>query len=373
MTRAASPAARRPTDPAASTVGARFDPSANPIGFLRLVAATLVLVSHAWELGGRGKDPLWHLTDGAVTGGTVAVLFFFVLSGFLVTPSLQRSRSLWAYARARALRLLPAFWVSLVVVAGVVGPLVWWHERGSLAGYLSSSPSPLGFVVTNSALKIQQWGIGGLLADVPFPSAFNGSLWTLFYEAVAYVLLVPLGMVGALGPRRWVLAALTAGLLAALAVADVSADGSTMERALSVTGIELVAAFLVGATVWVYRDRLPAHVGMAALGVAIMATGVVVGGGRAFMVVGFGAAVAGLVGLRVCTGVGRRTDLSYGVYVYAFPVQQLLATWGVHDWGLLSYVAVTLPPVFGLALLSWVFVERPAMRFKHGFRVATAS
>ena len=368
----ASSTTHQPLASAASTVGARFDPAANPIGFLRLVAATLVLVSHAWELGGWGKDPLWHLTDGAATGGSVAVLFFFVLSGFLVTPSLQRSRSVWAYARARALRLLPAFWVSLVVVAGVVGPLVWWHERGSLAGYLSSSPSPVGFVVTNAALKIQQWGIGGLLDDVPHPSAFNGSLWTLFYEAVAYVVLVPLGLVGALGARRWLLLVLTSGLVMALALADLSDVGTTMEQALSVTGIELVAAFLVGALVWVYRDRLPAHLGMVPLGLAVMAVGVAVGGGRAFMVAGFGVAVAGLVCLRVCTGVGRRTDLSYGVYVYAFPVQQLLATWGVHEWGLVSYVAVTLPPVFGLALLSWVFVERPALRYKHGFRVATA-
>jgi peptidoglycan/LPS O-acetylase OafA/YrhL len=352
---------------AGPTIAERFDRDANPISPLRLFAAYMVLVSHAWELGDFGRDPLWHATGGT-TMGTAAVLFFFVLSGFLVTPSLQRSKNLVSYARARALRIMPGFWAALLFVALVTGPLAWWYERGGLGGYFTSSPSPFGYVVNNAFLRIRQWEIGGLLQTTPHVGAWNGSLWTLFYEALAYVALIPLFLVGALGRRRWILL-VAVGVLFALLAAGIGPTGeSRISSGLVNYSVYLIAAFLVGSAAWVFRDRIPASPVMAVLGVGLFAIGTLLDGNELLYVVSFGLITTTLVCGRFGKTFARHNDISYGVYIYAFPVQQLFALWGVPEWGLVPYILATTPVVLGLAALSWWFVEKPALKFKNGFR-----
>ena len=120
----------------------------NNLNLIRMVAAAAVLVSHAWPiaLGAGTPEPLSQLTGHSL--GSLAVYVFFAVSGFLIMASFDRTRDPVAFLAARTLRLFPALFVSLLLVAFVLGPVV---TTLPVAEYLAH-PQTLAFVPRNMAL-----------------------------------------------------------------------------------------------------------------------------------------------------------------------------------------------------------------------------
>ena len=173
---------------------------------LRLFLAGLVLVSHTIQLSTSGQDPLGRFTGSYVDLSTVAVDGFFALSGFLIAGSYLSSPSVGRYLRRRALRILPGFWVCLLVTAGVLAPLSWWHERHTLSGFPVSGPdSAAAYVWSNAGLLIREFYIAGAFDG----HVVNGSLHTLFYEFACYLMVAVIGVLGVLRRRPWVVVAMS--------------------------------------------------------------------------------------------------------------------------------------------------------------------
>nr|MDT0667581.1 acyltransferase family protein [Micromonospora sp. DSM 115978] len=136
-----------------------------------------VLVSHSWQFVGGEKDP-WGRVTGGPDIGEMAVDGFFLISGFLIVRSHLNSSSTGRYMWHRFLRILPGFWVCLVVTAVALAPLLYWLERDSLDGYpWTGSDSGLSYVISNAALRMNQFNIG----DVRGGQAVDGSLHTLYF------------------------------------------------------------------------------------------------------------------------------------------------------------------------------------------------
>ncbi|PPH07286.1 acyltransferase [Rathayibacter sp. AY1C1] len=353
--RTAAPA-RAPRTRPRPTVGSAFDPRSNSINALRLGLAVLVIVSHSFPLGGYGDDPGF----GGSTLGAWAVGGFFATSGFLITASRLRSRSLVDFLWRRFLRIYPAFLVSLLVVAFVAAPLA----SLLLGAGEYSAAGAVRFVFANAALYIREYGIAGMLGSVPYPGAWNGSLWSLFYEFVSYVVI---GLLVSLAPARWVRPLVVAGFAGLTLVAAVLATDLVPFPAPLNQTVTLVGYFLAGALVHLYRDRLPLTGALTAVAavllVLVIATGlyrVLAGLPLAYLMVAPGARLP----LR---RVGATHDVSYGMYIYAFPVQQLLSLAIVGagaDVPLWAYIALSVAATVPLAWASWLLVERPAMRLK---------
>lgn len=332
----------------ATTLRERLGDRHNRLNAVRLVLASLVILGHAWPLTGADGPSLEILSDVAVNG-------FFVLSGYLIAESRVRTR-LVPYLWRRLLRIYPAFLVSLFVVAVVFAPLAAALEGASL-----DLGSAAGFVLWNSDLRISQWGIDGTLTEVPTPDSWNGSLWTLFYEALAYLMVgLVLSLAVAARHARWVLPAMFLVVLVVRPLVEGPLDVTTH---LYLNGARLLGYFLAGAAVWAWagswRPTRGQIVGAAVVYAVLTDLGWADLYGQlplAVLLLGLGAAPS-----RNWT---TRTDLSYGVYIYAYPVQQLLVLLGTASWGVvlnsLLVVALTLP----LALLSWMLVEKPALRAK---------
>ncbi len=157
-----------------TTLGSALDERGNALNLIRLVLASAVVVGHATPLGGFSPNVLTDISSIAVNG-------FFVLSGFLIAGSRMRN-GLGRYLWHRTLRIMPAFWVSLVVVAVVIAP-----TAAIVSGETWQLSSALTYVTANLTLDISQWGIADTLQHVPFAGAWNGSLWTLQFEFLAYV------------------------------------------------------------------------------------------------------------------------------------------------------------------------------------------
>lgn len=353
------------------TVARRFDPRCNSVNALRLGLAGLVLLSHTLKLHG-GSDPLEPITRGGPDMGTIAVDGFFALSGYLITQSYLTSPSVGRYVWRRALRILPGFWVCLLVTAVVFLPAAQLLGYGTMAGFpLGGERSATSYVLGNAGLFIQQFEVRGLYGGEPV----NGSLYTLFYEFLCYLALIGLGLTGLLTHRRRLLLVIAGAVWAGFLIDLLTGGALTGDSELLRIAARLAPMFLAGVIlrIWSDRIRLTGSGGLGAL--AVLAAGVGAAGLAPFP---FGStlvymllappAVAYLVmllGVRPeLAGIGAKRDLSYGLYVYAWPVQVTLLLLGAAQWPLLVYLAAALAGSLTLALASWTVVESPALALK---------
>ena len=332
------------------TFAERFNPRHNSLNALRLVLATAVIVSHSWPLGGFGQDP----SPARQSLGHWAVVGFFAVSGYLIAASRSRS-TVRSFLAARLLRIYPGFLVCLLLVAFVAAPLSTTLGPALAHGHWTPSGGA-SYVAHNFVLKIEKDGVAGTLPKVPYGPAWDGSLWTLFYEFVCYL------MVGALLslPRRWhgpVVAA-------AFVVTAIGAQLTVTKTGTAADFLSLAPVFLAGSLLYLYRDKVP--VGWP-YGVVALLLLPVIGWLNVVSSIGAPVVVYACFWLGVVLPfqkVGKRNDISYGMYIYAFPVQQLLAQAGVYKHGVGVFVVLSVLLTLPMATASWFAVERPALNLK---------
>src|SRR6516225_7667345 len=184
----------------------------NNFDALRLVAAASVMFSHSFMIaeGSQRHEPLIVLTGNQSILGLCGVFVFFAISGFLVTQSFEQTGDPWRFLAKRALRIFPGLFVATVLSAFVLGPLVTTLPLGA---YLSRA-EPYQYVFGNTLLDETVHELPGVrFVDNPVGLEINGSLWTLRYEFVMYLMVLLLGVLRLLTVR-------VALLLLAFGVAD---------------------------------------------------------------------------------------------------------------------------------------------------------
>jgi peptidoglycan/LPS O-acetylase OafA/YrhL len=335
----------------------------NNFNLIRFIAAALVLYSHSYPiaLGIGHADPLYR-TIG-MSWGTIAVDVFFVTSGFLIAGSFFSRASLTAFVWARVLRIYPALIVALLFCVFVVG-----LAFTTLPAYdYLSDPKTHRFLTKNvTLLSAIRYHLPGVFADLPYPKAVNGSLWTLPYEIEMYAWLAILGSAlrYAHGRFGWHVVKPSFLVIALTALAASLADHFHPFE--STHFIRLFCMFFLGVGVYVYRGHiyLSTRLFLAFTVVLLLSTA----DQDAFFVV-YSLTLPYLVfyAAYVPSGAIRRFnqagDYSYGIYIYAFPVQQSVAHLmpGVSvPTLLLAAFAATLV----LAYLSWHLIEKQCLSRK---------
>jgi peptidoglycan/LPS O-acetylase OafA/YrhL len=335
-----------------------LDPRRNGLNLVRLVFAFTVLVAHGWYLAGEGVGP--HL-DGENVGGW-AVYGFFVVSGYLITGS-RLSNTVGTYIVHRIARIFPAFIVCLVVTALVFAPInyVWIH--GTIDGFLTTGTTPLNYIFANSTLRMNAYDVAGTPAGVAYAGAWDGSLWSLYYEFWCYVI------VGALVSLRvFRRSPVAMGLTLALSMllhTKIALLGAYVGNNIDFIFLaKLLPFFLAGAFLKTLGKRVVLTTPLAVLSiVATLAMVLLMPGIGAWLASPLIAyAVLWLGAVLPCPGTIRKNDISYGVYIYAFPVQQLLAMAGAPRLGLAVFDVVAAIATVPLAMASWLLIERPIMR-----------
>ncbi|MBY0291198.1 MAG: acyltransferase [Mycobacteriaceae bacterium] len=339
-------------------LGQVFDPRNNALNALRLALATSVILWHSFPLTGRMPPPA--VTQLIVM---VGVDGFFAISGFLITASWLSRPQVREYLVARALRILPGLYVCLIVTAFVIAP-IGEAIQGRSAVKLLLSSGPIEYVLKNLAVVHFHFGVGGTPRGIPVAGYWDGSLWSLIYEVGCYLAVVGLGIIG-LVSRRWVFPVLF--LLALIAALSLPPLPTATEGLWTVP--QLIARcflmFFAGALLYRFRNEIPARWSLVVLSVAIIVVAadllpdyrVVAAIPLAYAVIVSGALIHSKR-LRL------RTDLSYGMYIYAFPIQQLLLIVGLVWLNPLVFFVVSTIATLPLAALSWFLVEKRAMSLK---------
>jgi peptidoglycan/LPS O-acetylase OafA/YrhL len=340
-----------------SAVAGRSTLAAGPFpGFdgIRLLAAIAVLFSHAFLIaeGTEEREPLVRLLGAGNILGLYGVFTFFIISGFLLTRSLSRDSNPVRFAWNRFLRIAPAFLLCAAITSLVIGPLV---SPLSLGGYFSR-PTAYSYIAESLGCLCTGWGtpfewpIANSMA-----STLNGSLWSLGYEVLSYVFLLWLWMIFR---SAWPVAVLM--LLTAVATL-VSWPAAQLMPGIAYT----LPYFAAGVGMYVVHRTFATRT----IGAAVSAFGLVTAAALgheklAFAV--FGAYLVIFLAERsnpVSRFARRAGDLSYGVYLFGWSIEQLLQIWTGARSGEVLF-AYSLVPTLGVAAISWWVIERPCIRLK---------
>ena len=335
----------------------------NNFNLLRMGAALAVVISHSFALalGQAGAEPL-HARLG-ITLGSIGVDIFFITSGFLVTGSLLSRHSALEFFWSRLLRIYPALVMMTVLTVFVLGPVM---STLPLVGYFSST-EPYRYLIKNSTLLHGiAYTLPGVFTHTPYPNAVNGALWSMPYEIGMYLILLGLWCLLRLtGDARLRLMRLALPLLA------VAAAINYLPRQFPHGGESyshgLFFMFFVGAACYVLKERIVLSSAAFAIAVGALTMASLAAGNAFFLTYNLVLPYLLFFLVFIPGGVLRRYnrlgDYSYGLYIYAFPVQQTIAA-------LLPEVAVwqmallaTLVTI-ALAILSWHLLENHALQWK---------
>ncbi len=349
------------------TLASAENDRSNNFDFLRFLLATLVLFYHCFPLLlGVGERRAGLVEQSAGFGAGAAVDFFFVISGFLVTQSWVRTPSIGLFLRKRVLRIFPAFVGVSLFCALVVGPL----GAANLHEYLHHF-HPIGFFAYMLLL------VGPYLPPVfltlPFAGQVDGSFWTLRYEFECYLLVLVLGLMGAAIRRIGVIALLAVLTLFTL-LAAVGHAVPFPDRELHLVGnplkwFRLLLFFLTGMAFYQFRDRIqytPALLALALIGVVL---GAMFSQWQNLALATCGSYLLFWVAfrpIRILSRFARHGDFSYGLYLYAYPIQQLLILYYGPHLNPPGLFCIAFPISLGLAALSWHGIEQPALRLRKG-------
>jgi len=333
----------------------------NNFDFIRMLAAFMVMFSHSYPLtfGENDNEPLFVLTGCQTDFGITAVSIFFIISGFLVSQSLVRKKNLADYFRARILRIFPALIVMILLVVFVAGPIL---TSLSFKDYFTHSDTytylTMMYVFNN---KVQD--LPGVFVNNPYHHVINGSLWTIRYELTCYIALPAIVLLF----RKQVVTSL-------VLTAAVIYIAFNLFFAPEYLIVLFSLCFLSGSLFYFFRNKIPMH-----WMIAVVAAGLLVVSvplrllQQAFpWLVGYLVIYLALVPKSRLTRFGKYGDFSYGFYIWAFPIQQIVAQYYSH-LGTYFNVLISFPFVLLLAIGSWHLIEKPALEWKSKSKVQLES
>jgi peptidoglycan/LPS O-acetylase OafA/YrhL len=332
----------------------------NNFNLIRIIAALSVLVSHSFRLSNLSSEPFETTTGLGL--GTMAVNVFFVISGFLVSKSLLTRSSTLDYACARVLRIYPALLVMVALTVFCLGPL---FTEATVASYFTAGMTRRFILQDSTLIAGVYYFLPGVFQHNPFKGSVNGSLWSMVHEIRLYVLLALMWTVlhwaPKIRPRLFEISIVLAAVV--FGIWDVGIRFFLWQ---SHNFIPLAFMFFFGASFYVLRKWVwLSWVFFCFLAVALAVSAA----SKEFFFIAYNLTLPYLLFFLAYVPAGfvrsynRLGDYSYGVYIYAFPVQQsLVAVFpGISCW---NVILVATPIALMLAGLSWHFVEKRALGLK---------
>lgn len=343
-----------------------LDSKRNTLNFVRLVLASAVIYRHAQVVtSGTVETSNWN----SQIFGQMPVDGFFAVSGYLIAGSWIRNPQPRQFLASRIARIYPAFWACLVVTGFCIAPLA-----ASLGGYdwtwsPLSQDGPFGYVFKNASLVIFQNDILLGPSEVPWEGDWNGSLWTLKWEFACYVAVFLVGMCGLLA-KRWFSVALFVLLWTFCAFGAVHfPEHGTVDDFSRLALMYVSGVLLYNFARWVpVAPSLVVLSGAAALTAGIFAPDYRLVGSLplAYSLIAFGAIVT-------TPALRFQNDISYGMYVYGFPVEQLLAHTVMVSKAPWLFSLVAIATTLPFACLSWYILEKPVLNHVRARRRASRS
>ena len=343
----------------------------NNLNIIRLIASLMVLYMHSFavSVGSQTEDIFYTLTNHKDLAGGIAVYIFFIISGFLICRSFDRSKSVVKYAKARFLRIWPLLFVVVMALAFILGPIIseytfyQYFHYGDLRGFL------LNWVFISSDTNLPG------VFPYHYIHSINGSLWTLMYEVIWYIIVAITAFLWK--KRKAVVVAMYAFLTALYLCinAGLFTNVPVLSTGYALNMSKLGMFFTMGMAYYLYSDKI--KLSIKAFIVAFI--GLILGilfCNFIFTFSIFGPYIIFYIAFQkrfIATWYDKIGDLSYGIYIMSFPIQQTLVeclgepTYGYNTLSMNPYfnMLLTLIIVLPLSFLTWHFIEQPCLKLKN--------
>lgn len=340
----------------------------NNLNFLRLFAASLVLVGHNYALLNL-PDPLKNIfkvsTGPHISLAHISVDAFFVISGFLVCGSLFKKSDAIDFFSARFLRIYPGLIMMSLLSVLVLGPAV---TNLPLLDYLTDRQTWTYLISTGTvASTALQFSLPGVFENIPYPNVVNGSLWTMPYEIRMYIILAG---------GYFFIKIITKNfeVYAGYFIVGLAGVGlflyiwSALQVIPRLHASRFIWFFFSGSCFWLLRKYV--YINMRAVFVIILLFGLTLLAGNKyffiFYVLVFGYIVISMAYLpnKIFRALNKVGDYSFGIYIYAFPVQQACIFF-VPEISFIKLLFLSFMITISLAMMSWHFVEKPFLESKN--------
>jgi peptidoglycan/LPS O-acetylase OafA/YrhL len=342
--------------------------SSNNFDFLRLVAAILVIITHSYTLiGSEDVDFLSKLTSNSIQFSHLGVATFFIISGYLITQSCTTSASWKSYFWKRILRLLPGLFSVLLVCLFILGPI---FSILSIKDYFSREETAK--FLLSGFIYFQNYSLPGLFENNPVKSV-NGSLWTLSYEFTLYICVFIANILGLLKKRKILLLMWLFFLGIRIFLGNRFfwySYSSPFILGLNIQYFfEWSFYFLSGMLFFLYRDKKKIDIGII---IGLLFAYIIFAFWKQtevlnilnYLLIPFLIMYFSFISSPV-SRISKYGDFSFGIYIYAFPVQQTLIYYLGNNISVISLILLSILFTVPFAILSWHFIEKKALTLKH--------
>lgn len=337
----------------------------NNFNLLRLFAATAVVLSHSYTItsGDSTSEPLRDFLGFSL--GHVAVDIFFITSGFLITSSLFRRGTIHEFLLARALRVFPGLWAMLLITVFLIGPIV---TKVSLSKYFTETET-YRYLLQNSVLIFGAYfNLPGVFEGTPFPKAVNGSLWSLPIEIRMYILLAGVWfLLGLIKQQRTEKVKAIAWLVVFFCLLMAFYQKNTTDAVSH--GVRLTAFFFCGTLLQTYKEKIQISDRLLLIALLTIFCSSLLP--KAYLQISYSIVLPYLVihfaycNSTIINKLRTKDDISYGLYIYSFPIQQILIS-EFPDSQPVSLFFLSMGFTAAISFVSWRLIESKLIRFKIG-------
>lgn len=349
----------------------------NNFDFLRLIGALMVILSHSFALSGNyNREPLNSVTDSKLSFGTLGVLIFFVISGYLITKSWYNNPYIFKFLWNRLLRIVPGLMGVTLVSIFIIGPLVTSYN---IINYFTD-PITLSYLKNMTVFYIQNT-LPGVFVNNPYPNIVNGSIWTLTIEFLMYVIILVIGFFGILQKKKCFL--FITLFICALYIIFIYGIHLYVQPLISSYGLLFVSLildrilrsfeyyiffssfFLIGATYYVYKNiNFNKYVALLLFILWILSFNNIIFYFVTLISLPYITLYIALTKIPYVNNVSKYGDFSYGLYIYAFLIQQTIVYF-INGITVLQLFILSVLITFAFAYLSWTFIESRALELKN--------
>ena len=337
-------------------LGDVFPSKKNNFDLIRFIAAVAVIFSHSFPLNG-AIEPTTKFFRNSYGG--LAVSIFIFLSGFLVMYSWSKSEDFSVFIKARILRIFPALIFVVFISAFVLGPII---TTLSVKEYFRH-PQTYQYLRLITLYDVR-YALPGVFANNAYKNAVNGSLWTLEYEFSFYIILGILGSLKLL--KKKYMSVFLFSIVFVLATLN-AFPGKNIYTIYSFYFLNLSAYFCMGMIYYDFRKYIPLNKSLAGICMFMLILSSFFGGLNDTLFIIFGSYLIIFIGLYPnikLPQISKAGDFSYGIYIYAFPVQQtIIYIFGGKMNPTLNFL-ISFPLTLLCAILSWHFIEKRFLKLK---------
>lgn len=358
------------------TFNEKYNYKSNSFDIIRLILAIIVIYGHTYPvLYGTGMkspsgqyDIVAMFTKNQIGSGTIAVYMFFVISGFLITQSIINSKSIHDYILKRVLRIIPALFCSLLLSVLVIGLIA----TQNITDYLNSKDPILYFL---SNITFGFFGFYYSLVDVfnsnPFPSSINASMWTLPHEFACYLLVIVFSIFNFFNKRERIAFAYIISLILVYYNIRFGFVPINLDNNYWILGTNNINSFVnvsyyffAGSLIYCYKDKLKYSRNLFIIFIICVLIAARLGSLKYCLLVCLPFITMYLSMKKPCINLKRIGDFSYGMYIYAFPIQQFLVYILKDSLTFVAFFLISFICILCISMVSWFIIEKPALNLK---------